>query len=262
MPESLFIRARRAALRRLRKHPLKTVQFGMIGAVTGALTIIPEWIDQIEWRGIDAFLNQWPRESLAIGIASFAVVVILRLSTEEGGDLVRRPFKFIGMLCCGAAAATLINWPLKIAFGGSDHMTITTVPLRLYVNFYTETVLWGGLIGWSYFLSLQRAENQQRLAMLLGKRVVLARQLAKSRLGAARAQIDPAMVAAVLARVRAGYLSDPVAAASVLDQLTSYLRMALNRVRNDNSSTTSNDDVLRAYLAMRESEQGLAVTKE
>lgn len=228
----LLSRCRTVALRRLGTHLPHTLAFGLIGAVTEILNQMPDWMNRIDQHGMDVFLARLPRGVAATVAATLILVLLLRLSMDRASDLLRRPVRFLLLLSGGSAGAALIAWCIHFVFSNGRIATVMQRPDRLFEN-WTLAMLWGGLIGWLYLLSLQRAEDRAKLAALLGRRALLARQLAQARLGAARAQIDPSMVAQVLSQVRARYRTDPPAASAQLDQLISQLRRALNRVKRE-----------------------------
>ncbi|ATQ77687.1 hypothetical protein CR152_26650 [Massilia violaceinigra] len=199
---------RMAACRRLRANYRQTLVFAAIGTVTERLTQVPSWFERIERDGWAIFLDAFLRETVACALAALIVGFSLRLCTEKGSDLIRRPSKFLIMLTVGTAVATVLAAWLDLMLSHGRLADIADRPGEL-VNFWMQSLLWGGLIGWVYLLSLQRAEDHAGFTALLGKQALLARQLARSRLRAARAQVDPAMVARVLSEVHGRYRDRP-----------------------------------------------------
>lgn len=229
-------RLRTTALRRLRSHPRYTLAFGGIGGMTGLLSQLPDWYNRIEEYGMDHFLEYLPRDLDGTLSASLFLTLMLRLSMERASDLLHRPVRFLLLLATGAAAATLMAWALHVVISNGSIAGLWSRPDKMF-QFWSNAMLWGSLVGWLYLLSLQRLETSAHLAGLLGRRAALGRQLARARLGTARAQVDPAMVARELSEVRIGYRSDAAAASARLDALISHLRRALSRARNDDPST-------------------------
>jgi hypothetical protein len=210
----------------------QTMMFGLGGAWLAIMADLPEWLARIERTGIDAFLYRWPREVLTICFAGLVIAFALRLCTDSATALLQRPGKFLGMLAGAACGATLASWSLHVIIGGTRHATIGDVPLEKLFDFWLQAILWGGLTGWLYLVSLQRSEDRQRLSLLLGTRALLARQLAAAELERSRAHFDPAMVSATLKEVRQYYRDDPAAANDKLDELVADLRRAMKRRRS------------------------------
>lgn len=233
----MLVRWQATALRRLGSNLRYTLGFGVIGALTGGLNQVPFWIDRINESGVGHFMAGLPRDVDGTLTAALLLTLLFRLSMERPADLLRRPRRFMMLLATGAAIATAVAWSIHMAINDWG-IAFFSRPDKLF-EFWTTTMLWGGLIGWLYLLSLQRVEDRAHLAGLLGRRAALGRQLARARLGTARAQVDPAMVAKVLSEVRIEYRSDPAAASARLDALISQLRRALNRVRNDDQTLES-----------------------
>ncbi len=233
---------------RLRAHPLHTLSFALIGLMTAVLVNLPEAIMRIESRGWTMFLQRWPRQLLGFFAMSLFVAVVLRAATGKHSNMTQRPLKFLAILVLGTTLASLLGLWLSVSIGGSRHLALADLPLQMVFDTWLQATVWGGLIGWLYLLSLQHTEDRERLNGLLGKRALLARQLARSRLGAVRAQIDPAMVARILTEVHRRYRSDTVSASDLLDHLIRYLRMALNRERKTTPSVDSDLALLRDVL--------------
>ena len=98
---------------------------------------------------------------------------------------------------------------------------------------------------------------------LIGKRAMLARQLAHSELLAVRAQIDPHLLVDVLREVHKSYPQQPEMAAQLLDHLISYLRMAMNRKRETFITPEMERDMEYALAILHSAQQdGLLAVSE
>jgi chorismate mutase len=247
------------ARRRLFVHFPRSVGFAFAGAATVQVIDIPEWIEKIggPGRGIWWFLPVFSRTLISTMVAGLVVVLTIRLCTDDGRNLLRRPWRFLLLLVAGACVATALSWCVHHAIGLGMGF-----PVKLRVEYvfdvWMKTLLWGGLLGWLYLWSLQRSADQLALVGLLGKRALLARQLASSRLGEARARIDPAMVARILGSVQARYRDDPDAASQLLDQLIAYLRLAMNRRQGESIEPALADAQVRAALETLIDMEGLS----
>lgn len=240
-------------LERLRRHARLSFTFASIGALTVQCATALEWMDRYERQGGAVVANILPREFLSTLVGALVVVFSLRLCTEEASDLVRRPGKFLVLLVLIAALGAGIGWSSHVLL--SDGRVQLNAGAAKFYDIWLQGMLWGGMVGWMYLLSLQRAESHARLSGLLGRRVLLARQLARARLGTARAQFDPAMVARVLSEVHERYRSDPADASALLDQLISYLRLAMNRARGERPDAAAEEALGAALAALQRAEQ-------
>ena len=246
------------ALVRVRQDPLQTLTFAAIGALTGQLTQIPQWFDYVERRGMDNFFDRLSRETIAIWAAALFVAFAFRIWTGRAADLLRRPGRFFILLLMGTLVATTLAWWITMLLSEGRIESFFERPDKVF-EFWKKAFLWGGLIVWLYLLSMERSETRAALAGLLGRRSLLARQLANARLGHARAQIDPSMVARVLDQVHARYLTDAAGAGALLDHLISYLRLAMNRVKTDRPGMLTEMALIRSLIALRGAEQGITI---
>jgi LytS/YehU family sensor histidine kinase len=70
----------------------------------------------------------------------------------------------------------------------------------------------------------------------------------ESQLQAMQARVEPKFLFGTLARVRDMYVDDPALAERTLDELITYLRAAMPRMRDDASTVGQEIDLVRAYL--------------
>lgn len=249
----------RIALARLRQDPMQTVAFAAVGAVTGELTQIPNWMERIERHGLAVFATRIPREIVSVCVAALIVTACFRMCTGRASELLRRPLRFFLLLLVGTVAATVISWCVHLyGFSGGRSEGMFANPQK-YFDVWKQLFLWGGLIGWLFLLSMERSETRAALAGLLGRRSLLARQLANARLGHARAQFDPSMVARVLNQVHGRYALDAPGADALLDHLISYLRLAMNRGRAERPGRLTEMALIRSLAALRAAEQGISI---
>jgi len=245
------------ARRRLPSQRRQTLAFAGLGVLTGQLIELPEWIKESEGRGLESWLPAVAYDMLVVSFAGLLIMFGIRLFTEDGADLMRRPGKFLLLLTSITAFATALAWSLHLLIDADAAMREAAHLRPQIFHFWMQTLLWGGLVGWLYLLNLQRTANQLALDGLLSRRVLLARQLARTRLGHARAQIDPAMVAGILSKVHVLYREDPGGASFLLDRLIAYLRLAMNR--RPAELPGADMALIHALLALREAEFGIAV---
>jgi hypothetical protein len=177
------------------------------------------------------------------------------LSSDSGVALARRPGRFVAALMLGATCAIPVVWAIDWLLPIKSNWEL---PRRL-LDWWLTVILFGMFFGWAAVLYWQRIEDQARLTLLLSRRSLLTRQLAQLRFSAARAQIDPELVARILRRVQDRYRVNDDSAAVLLEQLICYLRLAMGRIRSQRASSREELALLRAYVALREAETGTRI---
>jgi LytS/YehU family sensor histidine kinase len=112
-------------------------------------------------------------------------------------------------------------------------------------------------LGLYSFLFVVAAEVLQRrsathAAVLAARReqASVAREVLESRLAAMQAQVEPQFLFNSLVGIEALYQKDAGAAATNLDHLIQYLRVALPRLREPGSTIAAELDLVRAYLTV------------
>ncbi len=236
------------ARRRLGSQLPQTCAFAAIGAIIGELRELPLWLERAALHDGQWLMIKLVREMSSVYLAALVMMLALRLATDNGSDLIRRPRRFLLLLLLGSSLATALAWTVYASWHDGPGASPFPLDGSKVFDFWLQVLLWGGLIGWLYLLNLQRATDQLILASLQGRRALLSRQLAQARLGRARADIDPAMVARMLSVVHARYPGAPGEAAALLDQLISYLRLAMNRRQGDPAAPDDELAALRARL--------------
>lgn len=221
--------------------------FAAVGGLAASLVQIPDWVASGQGIGASALAVEIARDLAAAFVAAMVLLSALRLSTDNGVDLLRRPRRFIALLTAGATLGTLIAFLAHACFKGEAPLPMR-VPADRLLYVWLQVMLWGGLVGWLYLLSLQRVSDQTTLALLLGRRALLERQLSSARLAVARGRVDPAMVARVLAAVHERHALAPEQAAALLDELIRYLRLAMNRGQSDGVAASAALIAIRTQL--------------
>ena len=207
--------------------------FAFLGAVNSGVFIeMPLWILQREKDGASHFWWYWSVSFLVCFLSSLIIIFTLRVSVDRAAQLVRNPVRFVAVLSSAALFVSIFAWLVRqpLQYGELNPFTL---PLFEYVDTWLQEMLWDGLIAWLYLLYLQRMEDRATFASLLARRAYLARQIAQSELLAVRAQVDPALLTRVLHAVHTRYPLEPESASALLDQLIAYLRLAMNRKREN-----------------------------
>ncbi|MGZ3236410.1 MAG: histidine kinase, partial [Burkholderiaceae bacterium] len=183
-------------------------------------------------------------------LSALILIVALSISVDSGSEMARRPFWYVIVLTLGSAVATAATWGIDQIAPSNNPMSL---PFKL-MDIWLTIMLFGGVFGWAAVLSVKRNEEQAILTQMLMRRSLLARQVAQARLFAARAQVDPEMVARVLKQVRHQYATDASAAGVMLDQLIAFLRLAMNRKGSTRALLSNEIDMMRGYATLRQVE--------
>ncbi len=247
----------RARLQRLQTDATTGLLFLALAILCADVEKIPEYLAKANAQGSGAFLWHWVSKTLLSNvILAVITLLVLRISAPSGSSMTRKPLRFFVCLAIGTALGLLVAWQVGVAL---DYLPSFFSPdmdwMKLYSG-WADSLLWGGLFGWMYFLNLRRKEDQARFGVLLGRRALLARQLAQSQIIAARAQVDPAMVVRILREVHTRYADNATAASTLMDHMIDYLRLALHRVREPRPMLARELPLLRAYLNLRAAETG------
>jgi hypothetical protein len=106
-----------------------------------------------------------------------------------------------------------------------------------------------------FFAHLNRSRAQEeaavRLAAAQAAQRAARRRLGQARLQALQARIDPQLLFEMLDAVRCAYEDDASRAERLLDELASFLRAALPRLRSASSSVLREARLARAYAQLR-----------
>jgi hypothetical protein len=256
VPPDLSTAAPNGVLRRLRCQAGQSIAFILLGVCIGGMTLLPNWLPYMNEFSLREARPDWWRELLALLVGAVLVVAALRVFAGRMAELAQRPGKFVLLLLLGTTAATVGMWLIVARL---KQTPLSQIPIAEYLDTWWQTLLWGGLIGWLYVLNLQRSEDRLQLDALQLRRAMLARELARASLGAARAQIDPAMVARILREVHRRYHARPDRAAVLLECLISYLRLAMQRAHQTAPGAVAEAALAEAFVALHEAEAGRAL---
>lgn len=198
---------------------------GAANAVLSRLFYAPPFLQKY---GAAALARELALQLIAYFLVGCGIMLALRGQTAQPARALRRPGRFLLVLAAAAAPLYWLSGALQASVR-SGHLQLRVPPVADFVEGWLTILLWGGLFAWLYLLYLQRREDQLRLNAVLAERAALSHRLAQAELQAARARIDPVMVAGLLRQAQARYAQDPQRGAALLDQLVDYLRLALNR---------------------------------
>jgi len=223
---------------------------------------LPEWFAYLDCFGYTKSVLREIIFSLSqLLISAVILITAFALSSKNASEMVARPGRFLLVLLTGGTVAVVAAFEVGVLvddqrqfWGGDLYSWVNTLDI------WIRHLVGGALFGWMYFLYRQRSENEVSFVRELTRRSLLARQVAQSKLVATRARIDPEMVAHVLHRVHDNYRTDAAQASALLDNMISYLRLAMNRTRDTASSPTAELTLCRSYIALLEAETGIPIT--
>jgi hypothetical protein len=189
----------------------------------------------------------------------FVMTAAIRLGSDNSAELATHFARFLAILASGAfissaIGVTIIHVQGVIPFP-VDFLSLFNIQLSVAVTF----VLDYGIFNWLYILHARRFDDRAILASFLLHRSALGRRIAQSKLLGARAQIDPEMVARILCTVQVRYRDNADMASALLDNLIDYLRLAMNRMRENNPPLATELALITSYLKLYEAETGVCV---
>lgn len=240
-----------ACLRHVAAPSLPWALVGIMAGGTWALVDIAATMDHYSqaMRLYRAFMP-----GLLVAMILIAAVAI-GIGQGTVTQAMQRKGRLLLALLAGSLFGVLAIWLVNLT---APTAAIFSTEVRL-MSWWLTILVYGGAFGYAAILNIQRVEDQTQLAAVLARRSLLARQVAQARLMQARANIEPDMVTRVLKVMRERYRTDPESAASLLDQLIGYLRMAMQRERGGKSELERELAQLRAYAVLREAESGLRI---
>lgn len=250
----------RSRLQRLQSGAAAGVVLLALAILCSDIENIPQHLKHAGEIGADAFLWHWLSKTLLSSFIVAAIaLLVLRISAPNGRGMTDKPGRFFASLAVGTALGMAASWQVGFFLGRVPSLFAADMDWETLYSGWMNALLWGGLFGWMYFLYLRRGEDQARFGMLLGRRALLARQVAQSQIVAARAQVDPAMVVRILREIHTRYGHNVQSASMLMDHMIDYLRLALNRVRESQPTLARELQLLHAYIALRTAEAGQAI---
>ena len=149
--------------------------------------------------------------------------------------------------CIAAATAELCN--------GRGYILVEQGVTQSVQTMHAYAFIIDLIMALMFFAHLSRSRAQEeaaaRLAAAQGAQTEARRRLGQARLQALQARIDPQLLFEMLDAVRLAYESDPSRAERLLDELASFLRAALPRLRSNSSSVLREAHLVRAYAQLR-----------
>ena len=239
-------------------------------AVRGAL-------HRITWRVTGAALalglamNVWltaeiasyldPQQSLAMQAASSLLISVLMalslmFTTFVADEFVAagaRPVPAYGWaIAIGSAAGALLQWPIHDVLGIPTHRDYPGAPAEIVAMqpaaVFFRYLICGTIVVWIYVSRRAASRATARMDAAQLRRAETQRRTLHARLQTLQAQVEPRFLQSTLARVRERYESDPADAGRILDRLIFYLRAALPRLRESQSTLQREVSLVEAYV--------------
>lgn len=250
-----------SAWRSISRRELRlALAFGLGAALVRGLSSI----EAFSWDkplGAPQILSLFVVMPVATALIALLTWVVADRTTAEG---LKRWLRLGAAL---VVAAVVSSWMLQPALFDATGVTelwllkvadLHTKGEQLLSRHYLElqamlsALVFGGLAFTLIEVRRRQRETNAALAMLLSKRALLARRVFESRLAAMQAQVEPQFLFNTLVDIEALYERDPRSASRILDDLITYLRVALPRLRETGAASGSllseEMGLVRAYL--------------
>ncbi len=205
---------------------------------------------------------------VAIALIALLFWVVADRTPHEGMARYRR--LAVALLLATLTVAWVLPPVLEAVFGPSQmtdrmreklHKEGKELPAYLdQLQTMLNGLIYGGLVFLLVEVRRRRYRTNAALAAILRQRAVMARRVFESRLAAMQAQVEPQFLFNTLVDIEALYERDPKSAARILDDLITYLRVALPRLRETGASAGTHladeIDLVRAYLEVVSARHG------
>jgi len=232
-------------LRRLsgiRGSTLSIYAFGLIILQISYMPAIIWSTNHYGWP--NGWLIGWVMPQVFSGLA---MLLVQQLSVEREGDMVGRPGWFLLMVTLAIFLSYGTTWMLDSVEGWGLYASYQQSP---YYPDYFKYVLFFVPVSWLSCLYARRADDEAQFATLSIRRSQLGRELAQSQLLAARSQVDLNLVTRTLRKAYMLYDADAGSGSRLTDQLTAYLRLAMNRTREKKPTLAAELALLRSYISL------------
>jgi hypothetical protein len=154
------------------------------------------------------------------------------------------------LVCAGAAAAFA-----TLSTTGRGSILVEQGVTQSIQVMHAYAFVFSLVMALLFFAHLQRSHAQEqaaaRLAATQAAQRAARRRLVQSRLQAVQARIDPQLLFEMLDAVRHAYDDDAARAERLLDELVTFLRAALPRMRSTSSSVLREAHLARSYAQLR-----------
>lgn len=198
-------------------------------------------LDWLAYKG-----DELMRQSINVITAVAALQFIERLPTARPH---RTPVAWLAMLVSGLTSASLAAFalphePVAVRVGAS-----ASTEIWFWYSLWVYTMI-GGMALVIIDRLRQRQQGVQQLAQAQEHGRVVRQQLAAAQLQTIQARVDPQLLFDMLAAVKRFYERDAQRAEQMLDDLASFLRAALPRLRSARSTLEIEFALVRSYVRL------------
>ena len=185
---------------------------------------------------------------LLLGVELWALLLVIGYALQRAKMTGRYPHSatFVGA-CVAAGIAELSSGRGDILVEQGVVQSVLTMHAYAFFLMLIMALL--------FFAHLDRSRAQEqaavRLAAAQAAQHEARRRLGQARLQALQARIDPRLLFEMLEAVRSAYEADPSRAERLLDELASFLRAALPRLRSPSSTVLREAQLAQAYAQLR-----------
>lgn len=236
--------------------PARTSSFTSYVVIVGALKVMQLFAESLRtYDGLPlealADLVGWKADELLRMLPSLPVFALTLHAVE------RLPFTGVQRLVCAIVlivACALVSAELSTLLFPYDPVAVR-VGASASVAAWFWYSLWANIVvGMLAVVAVDRLRERQRaVEHLAGAHEVsrvIRQRLARTRLMAIQARVDPQLVFDMLAAVKDFYVHDAARAEQLLDELTTFLRAALPRLRSERSSLEIEFGLVTAYVQL------------
>jgi hypothetical protein len=183
-----------------------------------------------------------------LGAELWALLLLIGYALQHAAPARRYPRTLtLAGACVVALIAELCN--------GRGHILVEQGVAQSVQTMHAYALFFDVIMALLFFAHLNRSRAQEeaaaRLAAAQSAQHEARRRLGQARLQALQARIDPHLLFEMLDAVRLAYQSDPPRAECLLDELATFLRAALPRLRHSSSSVLREARLARAYAQLR-----------
>ncbi len=203
--------------------------------------------------------HQWPDRELIIGqIMGHCLVLAVFVADRAVSSGASGRLAYILAAVAGIAVGALI-WAAVLALQPNLLATDDTWKVEAALPFFVVLhpvyvamfwLLFAGAAVLFYGERRLAASTLQRLRNAELERVRRSREMIESQLQATQARVEPQFLFNTLEHVRQSYRDDPAFAERMLDELVSFLRAAMPRLRDTSSALAQEVELVRAYLGI------------
>ena len=181
-------------------------------------------------------------ECLLMTTPILIALTISEVVTEGRPRFVVAAAAIVALAAAACVGAALLAWYYELGWEGMRS--------RQFVGDVVYWMLIGGGIAVIYGLQQSAASAASALHRAQIEQMGLAKQMMEARLQVMRAQIEPHFLFNTLANVKRLCQTDVDGGVAMLDNLIRYLRAALPRIREEQSTLGQEGELVQAYLAV------------